>query len=644
VSSGGGELPPRRPRGLLSPAEWPVAVAITALLLWLAFRDGGFFPDTWNIATLVGLWLVVVVLVWRRQVMLGRLDAALLAGLAGLSLWTTLSLVWSIAPAASLEEGERTLLYFASAAALLLLFSCRDARAAAIAVCASAAIVCAYSLGDRLIAVNPLPYSRLGGPVGYWNALGVLAAAGACLAVALIAHERRAAARAAAGGAVPILVAALYLTFSRGSWIVLAIGLAVAAATDARKRELAGAAAAVVLPCAAVVALGAWAHALTTPVAPQAAVEADAHRYAIAIVLACAASAGLAVRAPRLAALLPRFSFRRVAAATVVCGLTIAVVAAGGPRSLASAASRAFDAPPPDTATGLNTHLASLSGSVRGDLWEVAATSFAREPLAGNGAGTYGRLWLMKRQQAIRMQDAHNLYLETLAELGVIGLILLLAVLAVPLVAARRVLRATYVPALAGTYIALLAHAALDWDWEMPIVIVTALSCGAAIVAAARGTPRPLRRGIRLGGASLAIGLVGCTLVVLVANRDLSSAAAAAETGSAAVESRARVAERWAPWSPDPPRWLASVQLGRGNRGEARRLLRTALDRDSTDWSLWLEMAVATDGAARTRAITTAVRLNPRGGEVALTAVRYGLIPTVGPHAVRRHRSRSRTK
>jgi O-antigen ligase len=604
-----------------------VAIPISALLLWLAFRDGGFFPVTWNIGALVLLWLVVVVLVVRRQVVLGRLDAALLAGLAALTLWDALSAVWSIAPATSLLEGERTLLYLGSAAALLLLLSRRDARAVAAAATASATIICGYSLIDRLVAGNAPPYGRLGGPLGYWNALGVLAAAGACLAVALVAHERQPAVRAAAGCSVPVLVAALYLTFSRGSWLALVIGLAVSAATDAHRREFAGACAALVLPCAAVVAVGAWAHALTTPTALQEAMAADAHRYAIAIALACAASAGLAVGASRLAAVLPRLRVRRLAAVTVVCGLVLAVVAAGGPRSLVDRAASAFDAPPPSSATNLNTRFASLSGSVRGELWQVAVQSFARRPLIGSGAGTYGRLWLMKRRHAVMMEDAHSLYLETLTELGVVGLVLLLGVLAVPLVAARRVLGSAYVPALVATYVALLVHAAVDWDWEMPVVIVTALACGASIVAEARGASVALRRGARLVGASAAIGLVGCTLILLTANRDLKDAATAVRTGSAEFESRARDAQRWAPWSPDPPRWLASVQLERGNRPAARRLLRAALDRDSTDWSLWLEMAVASDGASRVKAVKTAVRLNPRGVEVTYTAIRYGLIP-----------------
>jgi O-antigen ligase len=560
-------------------------------------------------------------------VALGRLDLAELAGLALLSLLTGLSALWSIAPAASLLEAQRTLLYLATAAALLLLLRGGDARAVVGAVTASVTIVSAAALIDRLVAVNPLPYQRLGGPVGYWNTLGVLAAAGVCLAVSLVAHERHRAVRAAAGGAVPMLVAALYLTFSRGSWAALVIGLAVTAATDARRRELAGAVAATALPGAVVVGCGALADALTTPVAPQAAVEGDAHRYAVAIVLACAASAALAVLAPRLGARLPRFSFRRVAVPALLCAAAIAVLVAGGPRPLATGAARAFDAPPPDTSAGLNSHVVSLSGSVRGQLWKVAASSFADRPLAGSGAGTYGRLWVMKRDQVVRMEDAHSLYLETLAELGVIGFIVLVAVLAIPLIAARRVLRSAYVPALVGTYLALLAHAAIDWDWEMPVVIVAALACGLAIMAVERGTSPPLRRGVRLGGALVAVGLAAGTFVLLTGNRDLDSVAAAADSGSPALESRARTAERWVPWSPDPPRWRATAALRRGDRPEARRLIGKALARDSSDWSLWVEMAAASDGAERVRAIRRAKRLDPRGPEVFYAAVQSGLFP-----------------
>ncbi len=80
--------------------------------------------------------------------------------------------------------------------------------------------------------------------------------------------------------------------------------------------------------------------------------------------------------------------------------------------------------------------------------------------------------------------DAHNLYLETLAELGPFGLVLLAAMLALPLVAALRVREHPFASAATGAYAAFLFHAALDWDWEMPAVTLAGLVCASA-------APRP---------------------------------------------------------------------------------------------------------------------------------------------------------
>ena len=57
------------------------------------------------------------------------------------------------------------------------------------------------------------------------------------------------------------------------------------------------------------------------------------------------------------------------------------------------------------------------------------------EPLLGTGAGSFEAHWFRERSVAFHARDAHNLYLETLAELGPVGLALLLATLALPLLA-----------------------------------------------------------------------------------------------------------------------------------------------------------------------------------------------------------------
>ena len=50
-------------------------------------------------------------------------------------------------------------------------------------------------------------------------------------------------------------------------------------------------------------------------------------------------------------------------------------------------------------------------------------------PVGGTGAGTYAQYWMAARSDRGKVLDVHNLYLETMAELGLVGLCLLGALL-----------------------------------------------------------------------------------------------------------------------------------------------------------------------------------------------------------------------
>jgi O-antigen ligase len=119
----------------------------------------------------------------------------------------------------------------------------------------------------------------------------------------------------------------------------------------------------------------------------------------------------------------------------------------------------------------------------RSSYYRVAWHEYVAHPLLGSGAGTFGRYWLHSGR-VIRWGgalDAHSLYLEMLAELGPIGLCLVLGVFLYPLrrVIGQRGLPA--VPAAAGAAAAFLVHAGLDWDWELPAVVVAGLACCAVV-------------------------------------------------------------------------------------------------------------------------------------------------------------------
>ena len=74
------------------------------------------------------------------------------------------------------------------------------------------------------------------------------------------------------------------------------------------------------------------------------------------------------------------------------------------------------------------------------------------------------------------------------AELGWIGVVLLAVALAVPLVVAavrlRRARAATPTRAFLAAGIALLVHAAVDWDWEMPALFVWFFGAAGVVLAA----------------------------------------------------------------------------------------------------------------------------------------------------------------
>ena len=168
-------------------------------------------------------------------------------------------------------------------------------------------------------------------------------------------------------------------------------------------------------------------------------------------------------------------------------GTAVALALGSGRLRLARAAAAV-------AAIGLAAALSLPAGSLADELatragdrpwyWNVAWEEVANAPLTGKGAGTFDLAWLERQPIPAQVADAHSLYLELLAELGLVGLGLLALALAPPLVAAFRGADA----AAAGGYVAFLVHAGVDWDWELPAVTVAGLACGVALLARERAS------------------------------------------------------------------------------------------------------------------------------------------------------------
>jgi O-antigen ligase len=511
-----------------------------------AFDNGGYDATTWGWLTLVPLVALGAALLLNRVQRPGVLALAFVGLLAAFTTWTFVSVAWSDDVAQSVLEGERLLVFLATAAALIVIGR-GQVRGLLGGVLAAITVACAWALYLRafggsgsydVASVSADATRRLAAPLGYSNGLGLFAAIGILLALGIAVRLRRPLA------AAPVLVLgpALYFTYSRGAWLALGAG----------------------------------------------------------------ALAAVALAPPRL----PRPAILAVTAA-VVAFLALALVRVGGPVG----AYHEFSHAAPTVKADKNRRLFSLSGSSRAQYWHVAWKDVEAHPWLGSGAGSFQRRWLRFRPAALPVLDAHSLYLETLAEVGLVGLVLLAGLLGLPLVAAFRARGDPLaVPALAG-YVAYLVHAAQDWDWELPAVTLAGLACAVALLVLAERQPRTaLMPRVRASALAAAVLIAVASLGALAGNEALAAASNALDQDHPSKAERdGRLAQRLVPWSPDPWRLHGEALLSTGNVKAARRDFRQALAKDPADWESWADLALVTEGAERRDALVHARRLNPLG-------------------------------
>ena len=299
-----------------------------------------------------------------------------------------------------------------------------------------------------------------------------------------------------------------------------------------------------------------------------------------------------------------------ILAAVALLGLGAGIIVAGGPGALVGKTSSAFRAPPASNGQP-SQQLLSLSNNFRSQYWHVAWLEYSSHPWLGSGAGTYDLYWNRHRDTIYGVRDAHNLYLETLAESGPVGLLLLLVTLAVPLLGLRSPHRDPLLAAAAGAYVAFLVHAAIDWDWELPAVAIAGLLCGGAL-ALARSRERILAPPIRWMALA---GIVALSAFVVVAWRGNVAAKASVQAASdgnyVRATTEARKAARWLPWDSEPWRLLGEADLALRRPDDARADFVKAIGKNPRDWYLWYDLARASRGAERHRAVARSRQLNP---------------------------------
>jgi O-antigen ligase len=631
---GAGSVPlHERPRELATSA---LMLVPGAMVVFLGFNAGGYFPNTVAVSAIVLAQVLLVRLVRSREPLAGIAPAtvAAIAALVSYAALTLASALWSHALGRALIEFDRACLYLLA----LVLFGSVRATASQLrwlvrGLVVGIAAVCVAGLASRVApdvwhTAPDVSNERLSYPVTYWNALGVLAALGIVLGLHLACslHERRAT-RTLAAGVLPLLAATLFFTFSRGAIAAGVVGLAVYA-TFARPRALAGGLLAVVAPTVALLDVAYHANLLDTVDPTTPAAVAQGHRVALAAgicaLLAAALRWALAVRldgrrhgSGAAASRVPAGA-RRAILAGGLAALVAAAVALGAWHTVSNDWNRFFSGATPHGNHGdLRRRLTDPANNGRSDLWTAALHGFAASPLRGSGAGTYQTIWDQRRPRFSYAVNAHSLYLQAMAELGLPGVLLLALLVGVVLrglaVRARASERSLY-GALLAVGVVWALHAGIDWDWEMPVVTLPLF----AVAGLALG-PRAHRGldGARAGGvfARTRDGLAGAHRARVAARAALVCAALAALVLPVLVigsQSRLAGAERalygsrcdtaqkdargsigWLGMRPQPYEVIGFCDLRAGDAAAAVTAMRQALARDPHSWEPRYALAIA---------------------------------------------------
>jgi hypothetical protein len=554
--------------------------------------------------------------------------------LAGFAVWILASSAWSHAPARAITEFDRSLLY-------LLVLSLTGSVAArrgdlALLLRWTAAAFVAFALAGLLTRLAPdtfpitagvLP-ERVAFPLTYWNAMGIACAMGCLLTLHLTASEREPrVVRVLAAAALAPTAVTLYLTFSRGAIWVLPLGLAVYLVAG-RPRALLTAGPTAVLPAAVAVLVAYHADRLAELGFDSAAAAPEARRAGL-VVAGCALAAALARAAmlpldARLAALdlgaRRERQLRRGLAAAGLAALVIGALAVHAPRRIADARATFSQGRYLTGSSDLRTRLTSAVDNGRIDNWRVALDGFRASPLHGTGAGTYRLTWERHRPAPpVQMTDGHSLYLETLSEMGVPGLLLVATSLVAILAGGLRRLRGPErhaAAAMLATGAVLAVHAGVDWDWEMPALFTWLFAAGGVTLAAREGGERigDLGRVPRVA-AGLAVLVLAITPWLIATSQgplDRAQDELAANDCRAAVADALTATERFGV-RPEPWEVLGYCDARAGQYALATRAMDAAHARDPRNWRYVYGQAIVAGVAGRDPrpAARAALRLNP---------------------------------
>jgi hypothetical protein len=619
------------------------------LILGLALAGGGFLLSERHVAGLA-VWLLLV-----GMIALGAAGRATLgrpfywaAGLiGGLALFSAFSSLWSGSIELSVAEADRVLVYLGFFLASFLIAQTdqrrqRFAEGLGIALIAVGILAICSRLLPDFVGLGPGPggNARLGYPLGYWNANALAFAIGIAFCLWMSRRSLNLPLRWIAVGALPTLLLALYFTYSRGGLLTLivACGCLVALSHD-RLWFLATLAVSALATLPAVLAVQA-----RGSLASNAPTQLTVDQGGVVFLYLLAGT----VVTLGLFALLRRIEKRdnRVAGRALALSrnpgvlrwlaVGLAVIGVGAAIAVGGRAWDQFSSPDVQFPSNPKHHFGQLSSGGRDEFWRVAGDAFGEDPVLGKGAGTYRFSWNELREIDTSVLDAHSLYLEAFAELGLIGGLIVLALVGTLLWSGVGAWRAASGPrkelnaVLLAACLAFAVGAAIDWFWEIAAVGAIFFCAGGALVAARCGQLAQARataahngkgegRRFGLAVAGLALAWIAALALVgpLLVDREIDASNAAAADGNlpAAID-HADNARSIEPWAASPYVQLGLLAESQGDYATAAARLGEAIEREEDDWQLYYLRARIEhrggDAAAARADFAEAKRLNPR--------------------------------
>ncbi|MFA5810032.1 MAG: O-antigen ligase family protein [Thermoleophilia bacterium] len=614
---------------------WLGTCGVLAVFAYLAARDGGYFSINFYPAAIAS-WTILglVILAGWDDLWIPKVARPAVWSLAAVALWTGLSFIWSISPGLSLQEFTRVSIYLACFAAVIIgPASARSVRYSAVLfVCVTTALA-AFAMLSR---INPdisqdYVYSggRLMGSIGYWNGLAALMVLGIIPCLWLVSSPQVTRfTRTAFSCALSLMGLTLFFTLSRGgiAICIASVVLYLALAPDRLASILSLFSS--MLPAG----LLAWYSATTLPSlrASGDGIPIDAAEgRTFAILLAVALLASAAIKFATL--LLPsRVPETRGGLVFILAFWVIVVIGIAGVtmvqrdaiseklaywRSKSDVQVWQYDEVSVD-ARGVE-RLASTEDN-RTEFWRIGLENFKQHPLAGTGGGTY-RFVNMKMQSGEGLaRDPHSMWVRFLTDQGIVGFVLLLALMASLVFAATSQLLARPWLRGNGLYISLLiaalawvADTSFEWNWALPAVSVPFFVLCGLLFRLGAASEEDLETGsdfssesnnlpalylipvwLRMMVIALAMALT-VMFMAFLASRILSDRArnSLSSGNLESAETSARRAHKLNPYSVDPLLVLAHAAVGRGDYIEARRITQSAIDREPERSSLYEELA-----------------------------------------------------